>query len=43
MATLVLLSARDALHVAIMEHYGVSRILSFDRGFDVYPGLSRIF
>lgn len=36
------LSARDALHVAIMERYEISRILSFDAGFDVYPGLTRV-
>ena len=36
------LSARDALHVAIMERYGISRILSFDSGFDGFPGLTRI-
>jgi hypothetical protein len=36
------LSARDAIHLAIMERQGVSRILSFDRGFDVFPGIQRI-
>jgi uncharacterized protein len=36
------LSARDALHVAIMERYGVDRILSFDAGFDTRPGIARI-
>ncbi|MBI4617396.1 MAG: type II toxin-antitoxin system VapC family toxin [Planctomycetes bacterium] len=36
------LSARDALHLAIMEHHGVNKILSFDRGFDGYPGIRRI-
>lgn len=36
------LSARDALHLAIMEHHEVTRILSFDRGFDGYPGITRI-
>jgi predicted nucleic acid-binding protein len=36
------LSARDALHVAVMERYGVSRILSFDAGFDGWPDLERI-
>ena len=36
------ISARDAIHVAIMERYGVSRILSFDRGFDGVPGIQRI-
>jgi len=36
------LSARDALHIAIMERHGIHRILSFDSGFDSWPGLSRI-
>ena len=36
------LSARDAIHVAVMEREGVRRILSFDSGFDGVPGLSRI-
>ena len=36
------LSARDALHVATMEAHGIRRILTFDRGFDEFPGLERI-
>ena len=36
------LSARDALHVAVMESVGVSRILSYDGGFDAVPGLERL-
>ena len=36
------LSARDALHVAVMQRAGVSRILSFDSGFDGLPGIDRI-
>jgi len=36
------LSARDALHVAMMKRRGVHRILSFDAGFDEVPGLERI-
>lgn len=35
-------SARDALHVAVMEHYGVTRILTFYRGFDPLPGVDRV-
>ncbi len=35
-------SARDALHVAVMEHHGVTRILTFDRGFDSLPGVDRV-
>lgn len=36
------LSARDALHLAIMEQNGVEQILSFDSGFDGFPGISRL-
>jgi predicted nucleic acid-binding protein len=36
------LSARDALHVAVMQKAGVSRILSFDDGFDSLPGIERL-
>jgi len=35
-------SARDAIHIAIMEREGVREIMSFDRGFDGIPGLTRI-
>src|ERR1041384_2146216 len=31
------ISARDALHLAIMEHHGIEQILSFDAGFDGFP------
>ena len=36
------LSARDALHVAVMRKAGTNRILSFDRGFDICPGIHRL-
>lgn len=36
------LSARDAVHVAVMHAHGIEEILSFDRGFDSVPGLRRI-
>ena len=36
------LSARNAIHVAVMEQRGVERILSFDQGFDRYPNVRRI-
>ena len=36
------LSARDAVHLAVMERHGVRRLLSFDAGFDSFPGVSRI-
>ena len=37
-----LLSARDAVHVAVMERHAISGILSFDADFDRWPGLKRI-
>ncbi len=36
------ISARDAIHLAVMEHNDVDRILSFDRGFDGFPGVTRV-
>jgi uncharacterized protein len=36
------LSARDALHVAIMQRHDVDEIMSFDRAFDAVPGIRRI-
>jgi uncharacterized protein len=36
------LSARDAVHVAVMERHGVRSILSFDDDFDRWPGLQRV-
>ncbi len=36
------LSARDALHVAVMEREEITRILSFDAGFDGVPGIARL-
>jgi predicted nucleic acid-binding protein len=36
------LSARDAVHLAVMELQGVVRILSFDAGLDGYPGVARL-
>jgi predicted nucleic acid-binding protein len=37
------LSARDAVHLAVMERHGLTRVMSFDRGFDTFPGVSRMF
>jgi uncharacterized protein len=37
------LSARDALHLAVMRLNGIDRILSFDSGFDGLRGITRIF
>ena len=36
------LSARDAIHLATMERRDVTRILSFDGGFDGHPGIERL-
>ncbi|TLY67592.1 MAG: type II toxin-antitoxin system VapC family toxin, partial [Gammaproteobacteria bacterium] len=36
------LSARDALHLAIMQQHGIEQILSFDAGFDGFPGITRL-
>jgi predicted nucleic acid-binding protein len=36
------LSARDALHVSVMERRSVTSILTFDAGFDELPGVVRI-
>jgi len=36
------LSARDAVHLAIAEQYGIAEILSFDAGLDSMPGIRRI-
>jgi uncharacterized protein len=38
----LLFSARDAVHIAIMERHGVTEIVSFDADFDRWPGLKRI-
>jgi uncharacterized protein len=35
-------SARDAIHVAIMERYGLRLILSFDADFDRWPQIQRV-
>lgn len=36
------LSARDAVHLSVMEHNGIKQILSFDSGFDSFPGITRL-
>lgn len=36
------LSARHAVHLAIMEQHGIDQILSFDSGFDGVPGIARL-
>jgi hypothetical protein len=36
------LSARDGIHLAVMERHRIEQILSFDSGFDGFPGVSRL-
>ncbi len=36
------LSARDAVHLAAMEHAGVRQLMSFDSGFDRWPAIERL-
>jgi predicted nucleic acid-binding protein len=36
------LSARDAVHLSVMEQNGIERILSFDSGFDAFPRITRL-
>jgi uncharacterized protein len=38
-----MMSARDAVHIAIMERHGIRSILSFDGDYDRWPGLQRIY
>ncbi|MBI2954448.1 MAG: type II toxin-antitoxin system VapC family toxin [Chloroflexi bacterium] len=36
------ITARDTLHAAVMQHNGLTRILSVDRHFDCVAGVSRV-
>jgi predicted nucleic acid-binding protein len=36
------LSARDAIHLAVMQRRGIGQVMSFDRGFDGIPGVARL-
>ena len=36
------LSARDAVHIALMQGRDIDRILTFDTGFDGIPGIIRL-
>jgi len=36
------LSARDAVHLAVMQNHGIDRIFSFDSGLDQFPGITRL-
>ena len=35
-------SARDAVHLSVMEQNGIRQIVSFDTGFDAFPGIARL-
>jgi predicted nucleic acid-binding protein len=37
------LTARDAIHLAIMREHDIRHILSFDRHFDDLPGITRLY
>ncbi len=36
------LTARDAVHIAVMERHGIEQIMTFDSGFDGFPGITRL-
>jgi uncharacterized protein len=36
------MSARDAVHAAVMRHHQIAEVVSFDRGFDAVSGLTRL-
>jgi len=36
------LSARDAIHVAVMQRRDVGQVMSFDQAFDIVPGIERL-
>ena len=36
------LSARDAVHLAVMEQNRINRIMTFDAAFDGFPGVTRL-
>ena len=42
MSGLLALSARDAIHVAIMQRHGIMQLLSFDAGFDQVGWIERL-
>jgi hypothetical protein len=35
-------TARDALHIAVLERHDVGQVMSFDSDFDRRPGLTRL-
>ena len=36
------LSACDGIHLAVMQQHGIEQIVSFDAGFDGFPGIARL-
>lgn len=36
------LSVRDAVHLAVMEQHEIERIMTFDTGFEGFPGITRL-
>jgi uncharacterized protein len=36
------ISARDAIHAAVMLNNGIQHIATFDKGFDCIPGIKRL-
>jgi predicted nucleic acid-binding protein len=36
-------SARDAIHAAVMKRRDIARIMSFDAGFDALPWIERVY
>ena len=36
------LSARGAVHVAVMKRHDIEQVMTFDRGFDTHPGIARL-
>ena len=42
LATTPTLSARDAVHISVMQARDIDQILSFDAGFDGIPGIVRL-
>ena len=42
LATTPTLSARDAIHVSVMQARDVGQVLTFDMGFDGIPGITRV-
>jgi predicted nucleic acid-binding protein len=36
------MSARDAVHLAVMEQHNIEQILTFDAAFDGFPGIKRL-